>query len=259
MTRRGFLRWPPRSWHGSLPSSSVIVTEATLASLAANRATTSIPIVFVQVTAPVGDGVVTSIAHPGANITGVSTHSSELSSKRLEWLQEAVPGLKRIAMLWNANFPSPLQAGRQDTVDAGRSLGLELDSLPVHGAAELEATLATIGDRRAGAVLALPAFSSVSPDRSRVPEAAAALGLPQMFSDVVFARAGGLMAVAPNYEAIWKRAAAFIDRILRGTPAADIPIEFPTTFDRAINLKMADRLGLKIPQSLIRQATEIIQ
>jgi putative ABC transport system substrate-binding protein len=237
----------------------VVVAEAGPAQLAAKAATSTIPIVFVLTSDPVSLGLITSLAHPGGNITGVTTLSGALGGKRIEFLKEAVPDLKRVAILWNATQGTSMERGQVlPTQDAARVLGLESQGFGVRNPNELDAALEAIVQQRFAAVVMLPALS-VSPQYERVPEFAAKHRLPQIYADVQMVRAGGLMHLGANYAAIHRRAADFVDKILKGAHPGDLPVEQPTEFDFIVNLPAAQRIGLTIPESVLRQATAVIR
>lgn len=233
----------------------VLLAEATPAVLAAKQATSAIPIVFLLVNDPVGQGMVTSLARPGANITGVSTLSGALSGKRLELLKESVPGLARLAVLWNANNPGQ-ELVLHDTEDAARALGLALQAHGIHSAAELDVALEAIARQRPDALVVLPAFSYPQ----RVVDFATNSRLPHMFSQAPpAATGGGLMAFGPDYPAQTRRAAGLVDAILKGARPADLPVEQPTQFVFVVNLVTAQTIGMTIPESVVRQATELVR
>jgi len=240
----------------ALPA-DVILAEAIPAQLAAKQATATIPIVFVLSTDPVGQGLVASLARPGRNITGVSTASEAITAKQLEILKETIPAMARVVVLWNAN--NVAMAALLRVIEAtAQTLGVAVETIGVHGPDELDAALERIRAGRFDALLMLPALSVVrAPDH--VPEFANKIGLPQMFSDMQFARAGGLMHFGVNFAALHRRAADYVDKILKGASPADLPVEQPTQFDLIVNVSTARRLGLMIPNSVLRRATELLQ
>jgi putative ABC transport system substrate-binding protein len=234
----------------------VIVTGSTPAVIAAKRATSLIPIVFVAAGDPVGNGLVTSLARPSGNVTGLSQQQTETAGKRLELLREAVPGLRRLAILVNPNNPA---AGleRDEVQTAARALGLQFATFELRQAEDF----ATVFDAIKGKAEALyvcldPIFNS---NRSRISTLAVASQLPTMHDIREFVEAGGLMSYGPNFPALYRRAGDLVDKILRGTKPADIPIEQPTQFDLSINLTTAKALGLTIPETLLATADEVIQ
>ncbi len=235
----------------------VIVAETTPASLAAKQATTTIPIVMTIVADPLGNGLVSSLARPGGNITGLSLQLPELAAKRLQLLKEVVPRVSRVAVLWNP--ASPITAPQfTETEAAARALGLQLESLEVRGPDDFERAFQAATRRRAGALLVLEDFLIVS-QRTRIVAFAAKSRLPSVSGVPDFAEAGGFMVYAPNFPDISRRAATYVDRILKGAKPADLPVEQPTKFELVINLKTAKALGLAIPQSILIRADQVIQ
>lgn len=235
----------------------VLVTQGTIQTLAAKQATKTIPIVFVRVTDPVAQGIVESLARPGRNMTGVSAAPST-GPKRLEILQAIVPGLRRVAVLWNANNSgSALQL--RDTESAARTLGIELQIFGLRSPDELELVFETIARSRPDALLIESAFNQFR-DVAQIPDFAAKMRLPQMYTtDAAFVKAGGLMALGPNQPSSVRIAAQLVDKILKGARPADLPVQMPTQIDFIVNLAAAERIGLTIPESVLRQATEVIR
>jgi putative tryptophan/tyrosine transport system substrate-binding protein len=234
----------------------VIVTASTPAVIAAKRATSLIPIVVAAAGDPVGNGLVTSLARPGGNVTGLSQLETETAGKRLELLREMVPGLRRLAILVNPNNPA---AGleRDEVQIAARALGLQSATFELRQAEDF----ATVFDAIKGKAEALyvcldPLFIS---NRSRISTLAVASQLPTMHDIREFVEVGGLMSYGPDFPALYRRAGDLVDKILRGTKPADIPIEQPTQFDLSINLTTAKALGLTIPETLLATADEVIQ
>ena len=232
----------------------VIVTVGQFA-LAAKQATSTIPIVFAVHANPVGAGLVASLARPGGNITGLSLMSPELSEKRLELLKEALPKLSRVAVLRDPRTPP---TDLQFTEAAARALGLRLQVLEVRDIKDLEPALAAAKKGRAGAVntLSSPFFSA---HRARIVETVAKARLPAMYYQREFVDLGGLMSYAPNFPDLFRRAAAYVDKILKGAKPADLPVEQPTRFEMVVNLKTAKALGLTIPPSILIRADQVIQ
>ena len=233
----------------------VLVTQESPATLAATRATRTTPIVFIRVQDPVGQGMVASLARPGRNITGVAGFSA--GPKGLELLQATVPGLKRIAVLLNANNP---QVGTLSPVvqEAARVLGLELQAFSLRTSDELETALESIARSRPDALWVNASFT-LARDLAQIPDFAAKHQLPLNCStDAPFVRAGCLMAVGSNFPSQARRGAELVDRILKGAHPADLPVEVPTQLDVIVNLAAADRIGLTIPDSVLRQATEFV-
>ena len=241
----------------------VIVSGGTLAPLAAKRATTTIPIVLAAAGDPVGTGLVPSLAKPGGNITGLSNLGAELSGKRLQLFKEIVPALSRVAILWNsANLVVAL--AMRETEAAARTLGLEVQSLEVRGPDDFENALlerkvlqaAISGGARALFVIEDPLLFRYL---KRIADFAAGHRLPSMGLYRQFAEAGGLMTFGASLADLYRRAAIFVDKILKGAKPADLPVEQPTTFELVINLKTANALGLKILPSVLARADEVIE
>ena len=231
----------------------LILAVATPATRAAQRATQTAPIVFVNVGDPVGLGFAGSLARPGGNLTGLSNVSAALAGKRVELLKAAIPTLARVAVLWNAANPGFAPQVRE-LDEAARSLGLEPLTVGVREVGELAGALdAVIAGRADGLV------EQTGPLSGPLVPLTIAKRMPSMFQGAEQAEGGGLMAYGPNRADLFRRAAAYVDKILRGTKPADLPVEQPTTFDFVINLKTARALGLTIPPSVLQQATELIQ
>ena len=235
----------------------VIVTAGTPASLAVKKATTSIPLVMVAVGDPVATGIVASLARPGGNITGLTSMSQDLEGKRVELLKEVVPKLSHIAVLWNA--ASPIQViEERETRAAAQVLGMKMLSLGVRTREEIEDAFAVIVRERPGALLVL-ADRLFLYHRERIMDFATKHRLPGVHAYRELVEAGGLMSYGPSYAGMHRRAAYFVDRILKGAKPADLPVERPAIFELVINLKAAKALGLTIPQSVLLRATELIQ
>jgi len=235
----------------------VIVTAGTPATLAVKQMTTSIPVVMVAVGDPVGTGIVPSLSQPGGNITGLTSISAELEGKRLELLKEVIPDVSHVAVLWNAD--SPLQfVGERRTHVAADALRIKVLSLGVRNEEGLEKAFASIERERPGALLVL-ADRLFLHHRRRIMDFAAQHRLPGVHAYRELVEAGGLMSYGPNYADMHRRAAYFVDRILKGAKTADLPVERPSTFELVINLKAAKALELTIPQSVLLRATELIK
>ncbi|MBI2959909.1 MAG: ABC transporter substrate-binding protein [Betaproteobacteria bacterium] len=235
----------------------VIVTAGTPATLAVKKATTSTPLVMIAVGDPVGTGIVPSLNRPGGNITGLTSISAELDAKRLELLREVVPGISHIAVLWNS--ASPLQVlGERRTQVAAEALRIKVLSLGVRNQEGLEKVFADIVRERPGALLVL-ADRLFLHHRKRIMDFAAQHRLVGVHAYRELVEAGGLMSFGPSYAAMHKRAAYFVDRILKGAKPGDLPVERPASFELVVNMKAAKALGLTIPQSVLLRTTEIIQ
>ncbi len=235
----------------------VIVTGASPAPEAAQHATSAIPIVFASHPDPVGSGLAVSLAKPGRNVTGLSTLFRELVGKQLQLLKEAVPRLSRVAVLWNPTVATQAVLLREADV-AARSLKVQVQVLEARAPGDFAPAFSAMTKDRAGALITLtsPMFFA---ERSRIVELAAKSRLPTIYGAKEYAEAGGLMAYGPSLRENWRRAATYVDKILKGAKPADLPIEQPTKFELVINLKAAKALGLTIPQSLLRRAGEVIQ
>jgi putative ABC transport system substrate-binding protein len=233
----------------------VILTSGLAAIGAARQATTTIPIVFAAAGDPVEAGLVASLARPGGNATGLSLVAGDEAAKRLELLKEAVPGLSRVAVLWN---PSTVGAQFAQTEVAAQALGLQVLSLQLGSPGDLDRVqAAAIAGGADGLLLVTGAGSA-----THVPQVAAFAAenrLPWISQEAGFARAGGLMEHGPNITENYRRAAYYVDRILKGAQPADLPVERPMRYDFIINAKTAQALGLTIPPHVLLQATEVIQ
>jgi len=238
----------------------VIVAPAALHVLAAKQATKTIPIVFIGVSDPVTSGLVTSLARPGGNVTGLSALAPELVGKCLELLTQAVPGVSRVAVLWQ-----PGAMGERTEKDllkradvAARALGVRLQVVEARGPADIDRAFSDMTRARAGALTVLTSFMFTT-ERRRLADLAAKNRLPAVYTWREFVDAGGLMSYGPNLADMFRRAATYVDKILRGAKPADLPVEQPTKFELVINMKTAKALGLTIPQSLLGRADEVIQ
>jgi putative tryptophan/tyrosine transport system substrate-binding protein len=234
----------------------VIVVAGPSAIDAAQRATRTIPVVFVVLIDPVNMGFVRSLARPGGNMTGLGSHFEELVTKQLQLLKEAVPKLSRIALLRRPESAPSLLAAAQA---AARSLGLAARTLTFSGIADLEKAFESAREERVGAVHVLPSPFIAGAQRTRLIELAARYRLPACYELKGYVLDGGLMSYAPNIDEMFGRAASYVDRILKGASPGDMPIERPARFELVLNLKTAAALGLTIPQSLLQRADEVIR
>ena len=232
----------------------VAATDGVIA--AVKRETQTIPIVMRNSSDPVGTGLVASLARPGGNFTGLSSMSPELSGKRLELLKEVVPGLSRVAFLWNPDVRGAV-LDYKETEGAARSLGLELQSIEVSRAEDLDRAFSAVTNQRAQA-LVLPGGTIVFTRRGQIASFAQRNRLPSMSAQNEYVDAGGLMSYGPNLFKLWRDAAMYFDKIFKGTKPEDIPIELPSTLELIINLKSAKTIGLAIPQSVLARADQII-
>jgi putative tryptophan/tyrosine transport system substrate-binding protein len=235
----------------------VIVAAGATAIRAAKNVTQVIPIVMAQVSDPVALGLVASLAKPGANITGLTHLAPDLGGKRLELLKEIVPKLSRVAVLVD---PSALGYGPQmkEIKIAAPALGLQLQPVEVQGPNDLEKAFSAMTRRHAGALigLQLPTLDNL---RERIVDFAAKSRLPAMYPGTEYTDAGGLMSYGPNISDLFRRAAAYVDKILKGAKPADLPVEQATKFDFVINLKTAKQIGVTIPQSMLYRADKVIR
>jgi putative ABC transport system substrate-binding protein len=236
----------------------VILTSGTPATLAAKEGTRTIPIVIAAMGDPISAGVVPSLARPGGNITGLASMTPEIDGKRLELLKELVPGLSRIAVLWNPTNPN--NAARVNHIQAeAKTLRLTLE--PLVGAADsqdLDKSFATIAAARAEA-LVIESDRALLAHRAQIVDFATRRRLPALYPYREFVQAGGLVSYAPSYPAMFRRAATYVDKILKGAKPAELPVEQPTEFELVINMKTAKALGLTIPQSLLLRADQVIE
>jgi putative tryptophan/tyrosine transport system substrate-binding protein len=236
----------------------VIVIEGhTPAIQAAKQATRTIPIVMGVSGDPVKTGLVESLARPGGNVTGLSLLTPDLAPKRLELLKEAVPTLARVAVLWNATNPVKV-LDWHETQAAASALGLQLHSLEVRGPPDFAGAFDAATRDRADALVVLP-DGLINSHRKQIVDFATARRLPGMYPYREFVDAGGLMSYAPSYVDLFRRAAVYVDRILKGTKPADLPVEQPTKFELVLNMKTAQALGLALPPSILFQADEVIK
>ena len=235
----------------------VIVTAAVPAIRAAKEATDTIPIIMAVVVDPVATGLVASLARPGGNITGLSIMTPELVGKQLEMLKEVVPKASRVAVLWNpANSGNAPQLRAADV--AARTLGVRLQPLEARGPREIDSAFAAMAKEGASAVLVLVDAVFID-QRTRIADLAATRRLPAVYGLPEYVEAGGLMSYGPSYLYNYRRAAVYVDKILKGAKPADLPVEQPTQFELIFNLKTAKALGLTIPHSLLLRADRVIQ
>jgi len=238
----------------------IIVTLSTPAAQAAKQATATIPIVVTFIADPVGSGLVASLARPGQNITGVSTLARGLVAKRLELLKAVVPGADRIGVLWQPDvFGERMIHGLvEETNVAGRTLGLQLQFAEARRADDLEQAFSTMSKTRVGGLLVFPS-PILFEARTSIVAHAAKTRLPAVYGWREAVDVGGLMSYATNFRDMYRRAAVYVDKILKGAKPGDLPIEEPTKLELVINMKTAKALGLTIPPSLLLRADEVIQ
>ena len=235
----------------------VIITQSYPAAAAAKESAGKVPIVVTNSGDPVATGLVASLAHPGGNVTGVSDVASELSAKRLALLKEAVPDVRSVAVLWNADDLGMTLRYRAAEVEAKR-LGMQIVPLGVHAPDDFDAAFAAMTEKPPGAILMVTDILTVL-NRKRVIDFTATHRLPAIYEYAFLAHDGGLMAYGPNMDAVFDRAAGLADQILKGASPADLPLELPTRFDLAVNLKTAKTLGLTIPDSILLRADDVIE
>jgi putative tryptophan/tyrosine transport system substrate-binding protein len=235
----------------------VIVTSSTPPTLAARDATKTIPIVFVAVGDPVVSGLVTSLSRPGGNLTGLTIIAPELSGKRLELLKEAVPRVSRVAILNNpANPVTSLIL--KETQGAAHALGLQLQSLEARNVKDFESAFEAATKAGVNALVVL-VDSLFTGNRKRIVDLAAKNRLPAIYSWTEFVDAGGLMSYGPSFPDLFRRAATYVDKILKGAKPADLPVEQPMKFELIINLKSAKQIGLTIPPNVLARADRVIR
>jgi ABC-type uncharacterized transport system substrate-binding protein len=239
---------------------ALIVAVATPAARAAQRTTTTIPIVAIAMGDPVRDGLVASLARPGANLTGSTFLGPELVPKRLALLKEALPKISRVAVLRHPGAFSErtMRDMAKETEDAARTLGVQLQFVEVQSPDELDHSFSTMTREHPDALVTLPSTMLFS-ERRRLVALAAKHRLPSMFNSSEFVEHGGLMAYGASLADLNRRAATYVDRILKGVKPSDLPVEQPTKFELAINLKTAKTLGLKLPTALLQRADQVIE
>ena len=238
----------------------IVTAEGTPAALAAKQASRTLPIVFATAGDPVASGLVTSLARPGGNVTGLSILGPELFGKWLELLTQALPGVKRVAVLWQRGVLS--ERTDKDTLKeadvAARALGVWLQFVEARGPADFDRAFSEMTRARAGALTVMGSNMFLG-ERRRLVDLSAKNRLPAVYPWREFVDAGGLMAYGPDLQDLSRRAATYVDKILKGAKPDDLPVEQPTKFELVINLKTAKTLGLTIPPSLLARADEVIQ
>jgi putative ABC transport system substrate-binding protein len=261
------LVWEMRSTDGSLGPLSqlaeelvrlkvdVILARASSGAMAAKKATTAIPIVFFAVYAPVEIGLVASLGHPGGNITGVAVNASDMAGKRVQLLKDLVPGLKRVAML--SHPPHPTNAVQLQGAEAvARTVGVQIEAVPVHSAADLTSALKALRGIDGVLNADTPLFVT---NRAQLVNAVAESRLPAIYPAPLYVEAGGLSSYGPKVSEVWRRAADYVDKILKGAKPGDLPVEQPSTFELVINNRTARKMDLTIPSSLLLRADRIIE
>ncbi len=234
----------------------VMVTTGTRETIAAQRATSTIPIVMLLVADPVGQGFVATLARPGGNVTGLTNLVPGLVQKYVEFLHEAIPSASRFAVV--ANPPNPVPENRRELEAASKSVGVTLSIIPVNGPDDFDGALAQAKRDKVGAILATPDPVTLL-HRKRLVEVALKHQLPGIYWTREFVEDGGLMSYSANFPELLRRAAVYVDNILKGAKPAELPVEQPTKFELVINMKTAKALGLTLPPSLLIRADHIIE
>jgi putative ABC transport system substrate-binding protein len=234
----------------------IIVAVGTPPAVAARKATTTIPIVFLFLADPVGVGLVDNLSRPGGNITGLSSLAGELGAKRLELLRETLPRLARVTVLWDSDFIVDSELHSVQT--AARIFGISVQSVDIKGHPDLTTVFSTIVKNRPDALLVTTNLRTHQ-YRDVIADFALKQRLPTMFGRRDFVVSGGLMSYAADFSTLSRRAATYVDRILRGTPAGNLPVEQPTQFELVVNSRTAKALGIRIPQSILIRADEVIR
>jgi putative tryptophan/tyrosine transport system substrate-binding protein len=236
----------------------VILASGTGGLAAMQRATRTIPTVFVQVSDPVAQGFVTSLAHPGGNITGFAAYESSLGGKWLDLLKQMVPDLRRAAVVFNPEIAPQSKLLFGAVQAAGQSMGVEVKATPLHAAGDIEPAMARVS-QQSNAGLVFPPDNFSNTHHSIIVQLAARYRLPAIYTERPFVDAGGLMRYGINFEEQFRQAGIYVDRILRGTPVGDLSIQFPTKFTLSINLTTARALDIDVPLSLLLIADEQIE
>jgi putative ABC transport system substrate-binding protein len=235
----------------------VIATSTTPATAAVQQETRTIPIVFATVIDPVASGLVARLDHPGGNITGFANHEAPVAGKWLELLSEIAPGLKRAAIIFNPDT-APYTTYLPAFEAASRALKVAPITAPVHSDAEIETVIINLGREPLSGLIVMPDLFTVV-HLAPIISAAARNNIPTVYNLPEFAREGGLLSYGPDPVDLFRRAASYVDRILRGEKPGDLPVQFPTKFEMVVNLKTAKALGLTVPQSILLRADEVIE
>src|SRR5262249_13031178 len=236
----------------------VILTSGTAGLAAMQRATRTIPIVFTQVSDPVTQGFVTSLAHPGGNITGFAAYEFSLGGKWLDLLKQMVPDLRRVAVVFNPEIAPQSELFLAAVETAAQSMGVQVKAAPLHAAGDIEPAMARAA-KQSDAGLVFPPDNFTNSYHSIIAQLAAQYRLPAIYTERTFVDAGGLMRYGINFEEQFRQAGIYVDRILRGTPVGDLSIQFPTRFTLSINLTTARALDIDVPLSLLLIADEQIE
>jgi putative ABC transport system substrate-binding protein len=235
----------------------IIVTNSTPGTAAVQRQTRTIPIVFAGVGDPVASGIVARLDRPSGNITGFATSEASMGGKWLELLSEIAPGLKRVAIMFNPDT-APVSTYLPSLEMAARSFKVAPIIAPVHSDVEIEGAITTLGHDPGAALVVMPDIFALV-HRAPIISAAALKNVPAVYGQSDFVRDGGLLYYGVDRVDIWRRAATYVDRILRGAKPGDLPVQFPTKFEMAVNLKAAKALGLAVPPSILLRADEVIE
>jgi putative ABC transport system substrate-binding protein len=233
----------------------VIVTSGS-ATAETRQATSTIPIVFAVAADPLGAGLVASLARPGGNVTGLSLQSNDLAAKRLEILRDVIPGLRRLAVLANVGYAAAALEMR-DVQATARALGIEVDALEIRQAEDIAPAFAALGPETQALYVCID--SLVNANIRRINAAATKRRLPTILSAREYAEADGLISYGPSYLNLFRRAADYVDKILRGARPGDLPVEQPTKFELVLNLKTAKAIGIELPPNLLATADEVIE
>ena len=238
----------------------IMTAGGTLGALAAKQATTTLPIVFGVVGDPIAEGLVTSLARPGGNVTGLSNVTNDLVGKWLELLKQVVPAVSLIAVLWKPDsMPEHAKEVRLKEANvSARALGVQLQVVEARGPADFDMAFSQMSAKRAGALVVLTTLV-FDIERQRIVDLAAKNRLPTVYATRNYVDAGGLMSYGPNFPDLHRRAATYVDKILKGAKPSDLPVEQPTKFALVINLKTAKTLGLTVPPTLLAQADDVIE
>lgn len=235
----------------------VIVAEGGLATAAAKKATTSIPIVMTIVGDPVGSGLVASLSNPGGNVTGSTSLAFDLTAKQLQLLKELMPSLTNVVFLWNPNESFHARA-IPHVESAARALGMKVVMIEARNLNELDDVFRRLGSTRPGAVLMLPS-TNLDAQQGRTAALATRERLPALYNKSLFCKAGGLICYGARYLDFFRRAAVFVDRIFKGEKPANLPVQQPTVYDLVVNLQTAKALGIAVPDSILYRADEVIR
>jgi putative tryptophan/tyrosine transport system substrate-binding protein len=237
---------------------AIILTGGTPATIAVQRETRTIPIVFANVGDPVASGIVARLDRPSGNVTGFADYEAPLGGKWLELLSQVAPGLKRVAIMFNPDNPAPVSTLMPSLETAARSLKVVLITAPVHSDVEIETAIFALGREPGGGIVVMPNIFTLARGMPII-SAVARNNVPTVYSASHFARDGGLLSYGVDQVDNFRRAATYVDRILRGATPAELPVQLPTKFEMVINLKTANALGLTIPETLLATADEVIQ